>query len=72
MIYSSLSVNIASFTFIDPINVNDAILTDNDEYIIVGNSLYLKYINPSPIPSPSNTPTPTFTQTPTPTPTNLP
>lgn len=45
------------------------IITENDEYIEVGNEEYLMFVDPS---SPSVTPTttPTNTETPTPTPTN--
>ena len=46
----------------------DAILTNDGNYIQVGNEMYLKYINPTPPPTPTNTPTNTQTPTNTPTP----
>ena len=46
----------------------DPIITENDEYIIVGDCEYLMFVDP--IPSSTPTPTPTNTVTPTQTPTN--
>ena len=53
-------------------NIIDAILTNDIEYIKVGDGIYLKFIDPSPPPTPTPTPTNTETQTPTPTPTPTP
>ena len=50
--------------------IDDAIITNNTEYINVGGNLYLKFIDPippSPTPTSSITPTPTITPTITPT-----
>jgi hypothetical protein len=43
----------------DPNQLIDPILTENDEYINVGNDLYLMFVDPSPSPTPTPTPTST-------------
>lgn len=58
--------------FVEPLVLEDPILTDDLNFILAGNDLYLKYINPSPVPSQSPTPTPTVTPTITETPTMTP
>jgi hypothetical protein len=47
------------------------IITENDEYISIGNGLYLMFVDPT-IPVQTPTPTPTLTETPTETPTPTP
>lgn len=53
-----------------PETLIDPIITENSEYIIVGDSEYLMFVIYEPSPTPTNTITPT--QTPTETPTNTP
>jgi hypothetical protein len=56
-----------------PEELINPIITNNDEYIIVGNDLYLMFVDPvGPVPTPTPTPTPSVTTTSTPTPTPTP
>jgi uncharacterized protein (TIGR02145 family) len=54
--------------------LNNPVVIENDEYISVGDNLYLMFVDPTPSSTTTPTPTPTLTptETPTETPTNTP
>jgi hypothetical protein len=50
-----------------PLDLSNPIITENDDYIIIGENEYLMFVDPSPSATPTQTPTNTVTPTPTPT-----